>query len=308
MPAFKLNRLVRACACAGALALSTAAMAEIHMTISARGSGLVADTREFDDSVSQVSGSMFAGTPGAGGSIHAGPLACPDDLCGPSVSWPGANAAATVDMTIGHLGVAARAWANPPEVYDAQGNASVNVLDTLYPTGTLTFKVRVNVDLSAGSGGETFSFYQFGLALGSGDNKQRLFDFQAWDDPDGESPYDVEGRGASFAINRFWEGSQESGTASVDSVFEMSVEVPFMGNSLALEIYNFASAQAEDGASASVSSLNSGYLGIEGSYSSAAGYSYPGYSAPVPEAGTVMLWLMGGGLLALGARRRTARP
>ena len=58
---------------------------------------------------------------------------------------------------------------------------------------------------------------------------------------------------------------------------------------------------------ASVSSLNSGWLGIAGDYTSASGFTYTGYSAAVPEPGTALLWLLGSGLLAFAAGRSTRR-
>ncbi len=133
MAGFKFNRLLRACVFAGALSVSTGAMAKIDIGIDtgSRGeeSGNGGDNGIFNPPVKEVSGHGFAGPGGGGSSVHEGPLVCPGGSCGPTASTPGANAAATVNMNVGHFGVSASAWANPPEVHEAR--VFVNVSDTL---------------------------------------------------------------------------------------------------------------------------------------------------------------------------------
>jgi hypothetical protein len=88
-------------------------------------------------------------------------------------------------------------------------------------------------------------------------------------------------------------------------VFNISIEVPapVLSQGMEFGIYNYAQAESEDSNNASVSSLNSGYVGIDGNYSSFEGYTYAGH--PVPEPGTTAMGLAGGAvLLGLRARRR----
>jgi hypothetical protein len=146
---------------------------------------------------------MFAGTSGGGGSIEEGLLSCPSDVCGPAVMTPGASAAGFADMTVGRVGVAARALSNPPEVYNAQGLSSIQVNDTLFASGNLIFNIRVDVGLNASNGEDTFAEYDFVLTLSDNpDEMHTLFSFSAWDNPNGEGNL-PEGRGASYQIDRF---------------------------------------------------------------------------------------------------------
>lgn len=329
MPGFKFKRLFRACVCAGALSLSTAAMAKIDINVTAGSqgeeSGFGGDNGIFNPPVKQASGYGFAGPGGGGGGVLQGPLACPGLACDPAASTPGANAAATVNMNVGHFGVSARAWANPPEVGRAYGRTVLYVTDEVFGTGLLTFDIRIDVALGAGSGdssSDSFGDFAFNLAHRQDqDHLLPFFEFSAWDDPTRDRSIEHGGEvlplptsGAFVRITTFWEGPGQGSFEVfeiVPGVFETSIVVPlsfFQGNTLYLEAYNSAAAEAEGSANASVSSLNSGWLGIKGDYTSASGFTYTGFSNPIPEPGTTMLWLLGGGLLALGARRRTTRP
>jgi hypothetical protein len=301
------RRRLGALAVAVALAAAPAAQAEIRLHIAATGGGSASDEVVFEEPVKQASGHMFAGVGDGGGSIEEGLLGCPSTVCGPVAATPGATAAGFADMTVGRVGVAARAWSNPPEIHDAQAFSSIHVNDTLFASGNLTFHIRVDLGLNASHGEDTFAGYDFVLTLvDDPDFPQTLFAFSAWDDPTGENG--VPGRGASYEVNRFWEGPGNiTGEllSPVPSVFTISIDVPAiaLGQSIDFGIYNFAQAESDDSNSASVSSLNSGYVGIEGSYASSEGYDYAGYT--VPEPGTTATGLAGGAvLLGLRARRR----
>lgn len=293
-----------------ALAAAPAAQAEIRLHIAADSSGgLASDEVVFEPPVKKASGYMFAGTGDGGGSIQEGPLSCPSDLCGPVAIAPGATAAGSVDMTVGRVGVAARAWSNPPEVYDAQGLSSIHVNDTLFANGNLTFHIRVDVGLNASNGEDTFAEYDFALTLSDNpDEMHTLFSFSAWDNPNDE-PGAPEGRGAAYQVDRFWEGpGNVTGEVldEVPSVFSISIEMPagVLSQGMEFGIYNFAQAESEDSNSASVSSLNSGYVGIAGNYSSFEGYNYAGYAVPEPGRGAMGLT---GSAMLLGLRAMSSR-
>lgn len=302
------RRLTPGIAAAAALLAVPSAQAEIVLTVSADAHHLASDQRSFDDTVKKATGYVFADFSNEGGSIHeGGPNGCPVIVCGQALT-PGATAAATVDMNIGHVGVAARGWASPP-TNAAQGLSVVDVSDTLFASGNVTFDIRVNFGLDASQGDDTFALYEFSLMMREdADQMRTLFALSAWDDPKGDSHWGVSGRGASSFVDRFWEGPGQGNYhefATVPSVFSISIDVPasvFDGGTDVV-IHNYAKAESEDSNFASVSSLNSGYLGITGNYVSSAGYSYQGYAAVVPEPGTAALWLAGAGLL-LGARHR----
>lgn len=334
MPDLGFNRLIRGFACAGALTLSTAAMADISFIISAGGIGVDGntDTTSFDSSVKQVSGHMFAGVGqgSGGGSVILGPLPCLSvQLCGLQAATIGSNAAGTVDMNSGHLGVGGRAWASPPVSKD-HGRVSLNVDDFLSGTGSLTFNVRINVGLDATNiDADTFSTYAFRLSVKTPDFIQPFFEFEAWDDPHYETTdLSMPSRGSFSTISRFWNGPGDVTTTispHIPGVFQTSVVVPFdLSGSMHLLIHNSAVAEAHNdprtpgGSFASVSSLNSGYLGIVGNYTSASGYTYTGFSGPtipdpgvpaIPEPSTTALMLLGGGLMAfvVAHRRRQRR-
>lgn len=292
-----------------ALAAAPAAQAEIRLHIAATGSNAAAsDEVVFEAPVKKASGHMFAGSSGEGGSIEEGLLSCPDFICGPGASTPGASAAGSVDMTVGRVGVAARAWSNPPEVHYAQAFSSIQVSDTLFASGSVTFHIRVDVGLHASNGEDTFAEYDFVLTLSDNpDEMHTLFSFQAWDNPNDE-PGAPAGRGAAWQIDRFWEVPGNVTGEELDHVppvFSTSIEVPagVLSHSMEFGIYNFAQAESEDSNNASVSSLNSGYVGIAGNYDSFEGYTYAGYTVPEPGAAATGL-AAGAALLVLRALRR----
>lgn len=303
-------------AIASMLAAAPAAQAEIRLHIAATGGGGTAsDEVVFENPTLRASGYMFAasnGVGGSGGSIDEGLLPCPDDVCGPVATAPGAAAAGFADMTVGRVGVAARAWSNPPEVVDAQAFSAIHVTDTLSASGNVTFHIRIDLDLNASDGQDTFAEYDFMVTLSENpDEMHTLFGFTAWDNPNDESGAPP-GRGASYQIDRFWEGPGHvtfEDLATVPPVLAISIEVPagVLSDGMELRIYNFGQAESEDSNTASVSSLNSGYVGITGDYSSIEGYTYAGY--PVPEPGATVSGLAGGvALLGLRALRRPGSP
>ena len=304
------RRLTLGIAAAAALLAASAAQAEFRLSVAASAHSSASDERSFDDTVKRATGYMFADQSNANGSIHeGGPDVCPPIVCGQAAT-PGATAAATVDMNTGHMGVAARAWTNPPKPHAAQSFSVVDVSDRLFASGNLTFHIRVDFGLDASQGDDTFALYQFSLTMrDTADAIHTLFGLSAWDDPKGDSPWGVSGRGASTFVERFWEGPGQGSHqefTTVPSVFSISIDVPasVFDGGIDLGIRNYAKAESEDSNNASVSSLNSGYLGITGNYASSAGYNYVGYAAVVPEPGTAALWLAGAGLLLRARHRR----
>lgn len=272
------------CIFIGAGALATAALAETSIQIGAHGGGNSrSNGQTFADSVKVASGYMSASNIGASGSIFTGGLACPGLLCPATASGPGANATATFDMNRAHLGVQAYASANPPEVSKGEGSATINVSDVLFvQPGSLTFNIHLSFALGASGPNDTFSSYKFGLVLFTDpDFPMQLFNFSAWDDPNHAITDAADStRGARVTIDRdllLGPGNvttQDIALAAGGTVYQTSVVVPFMyRDGWNLQIYDRAEAEAQTTGTASVSSLNSGYLGITGNYSSAAGYN-----------------------------------
>lgn len=287
------------------LGLAAGASAEIEVYVAAQADKAWSDGLFFDPPLLRASGHASASSIGSSGGIGPGLLGCSTLLCGPSAQTPGAHAAVNVDAERGRIGVLAFAWGKAGD-FDAEASAVGRIVDTLdIPAGPpLMFRLRVELGFDASQADDTEARYDFAVTLRrSSDESITFFAFGASE----------VGDGSGSTLRQAWiagTGLGPGGAGPLDpipGVFEIALPLQLDPGQYRLEIYGHAHAEADDdGGPASVDSLFSGYLGIDGDYHSWSGYDYAGYSAPVPEPAGLALWVLGGLGLALRLSRRRA--
>ncbi len=277
--------------------LPLAALAQITIDVGAQEEPAFSDGRTFDLPVKRAWGRAEASMFGGLVLFGEGSLACPLATCGPFITGPGASAAARADATKMNVGVRAYA-ASAPWLTD--GIAEVSILDTLSVTSAGTLILDIRLDLALAATGSSDAIYNFGISLGSGDDKRGVFAFQA-----------SEKSGVRTAQMFLNDGATIVDLPAVPSSFDHIVEVPiiFTPGLVPIEVTASAHADSRSGESSFVDAFNSAWLGISGvSYSSLNGYSYPGFAAAVPEPTPAALLLAGLAFVVLAANKRRIRP
>jgi hypothetical protein len=278
-------------------ALPLAAYAQIQIDVGAQADNAFSDGRTFAPSVDQAWGRAVASSLGGFAIFGEGTLSCPLGTCtpGPTVGDFSA-AAARADATKMTVGVFARGAATS---FLTEAIAEVSVRDTLAIAsggfGTMTFDIHIDLDLISASGSSDAS-YSFGITLGSGDERRGVFAFHAAD-----------AGGARTAQVFLNDATTVLDLPDIPSTFDRIVSVPvFGGTSVPIEVFASAHTDAGSGEEAFVDAFNSAWLGISGvSFTSANGYSYPGFTAAIPEPTPAVLLLAGLAMVLLGYRHRS---
>jgi hypothetical protein len=270
--------------------------AEIKIAVGAQADHAVNDEVAFDASVTRAwgrAGDTFINNPYL--HIQEGLPGCLVVDCGPFNTVPGVSGTARADATKMNVGV--RAYG--AGATNTSGFGEVEVHDQLnIPAGSSSLPFEVHLDLELSASLNANSTFTFGIALGSGEDKRTAFSFTATDD------------GTSRTVRAFLDnGATELVLDHIPSSFDHAFAVPVIAafpSSLAIEIFARGAVDSGSGASAFVDGFNSAWLGIGGSFTSANGYSYPGFTAPIPEPTTAALFLAGLAVVTLGYRRSRA--
>lgn len=171
----------------------------------------------------------------------------------------------------------------------------MSVFDTLNvdAVGTMTFGIRVDLDLLAATGSSD-AVYSFGITLGSGDERRGVLGFRAGDED-----------GVRTAQVFLGDGMTVLDLPDIPSTFERNVTVPIFPGSIDIEVSASAHSDAHSAQAAFVDAFNSAWLGISGvGYTSLNGYGYPGFAAAIPEPTPAALLLAGLAIVMLECRRR----
>ncbi len=276
--------------------LPLAAAAEINIEVGAQEEPAFSDGRTFDAAVKQAWGRAEASSAGGFTLFGEGPLSCPLGTCLPLPTVAGMSAAAArADATRMNVGVFARGASDR----NTDAIAEVSLRDTLAlgGSGIMTFNVHIDLDLLVASG-TSDAVYNFGITVGSGDDRRGVFALRAADEG-----------GIRTAQVFLDDGATILDLPDIPSSFERNISVPVSFGTLPVEVFASAHAAAHAGEGAFVDAFNSAWLGISGvSYTSLSGYSYPGFAAAVPEPTPAALLLAGLALVALAARRRAGSP
>lgn len=298
---YRASRTMRwlAIAAAGSLLLPVAARSEITIDVGAINENASSNSFVFPAADKRAWGWSFAGSQGSNTVFGVGPAPCDNISCDPGPSLPGgAGGIARADATQMSLGV--RGWAYSTS-FSANGTAEVEVRDNIVTTGFTTLQLNFHIDLnafsvSAASGSE--GRYSFAVLLGSGDAIATAFAFRA------------ERRYTSSNVFETVAQVSQNGTLvdlpDIPSTYDVTLPVFFAPGSTQIQVAAaaFANGPSAPGA-VNVNAYNSGWLGIQGNFSSANGYGYPGFAAAVPEPSTLALWACGMvAVLAAAVRRR----
>ena len=282
-----ISALRRSAAFVALASLPLAAAAEINIEVGAQEDLTFSDGRTFDAAVNQAWGRAEASSAGGWALFGEGPLSCPLATCVPSPSLGGMSAAAArADATRMNVGVFARGFSDR----NTDAIAEISVRDTLAlgGSGVMTFDVHIDLDLLV-AGATSDAVYNFGIIVGSGDDRRGVFSLRA-----------AEEGGLRTAQVLLDNGATVLDLPDIPSAFEHNINVPVFFGTVPIEVFVSAHAAGSPGEAASVDAFNSAWLGISGvSYNSLNGYTYPGYTAAIPEPTPAALLLAGLALVAL---------
>lgn len=282
----RTGRLVAAGALAFIVPLSASAAIEIAVDAqeeTAAGNGLT-----FDPPVTRAWGRAIAASGTASVQIEEGSAPPCPITCVPGPTLPGARAVARADATRMNVGVFARGFST----FTTLATAEVSVRDTLNipAPGMLSFDIRLDFDIAASAAAT--AQYRFGIALGSGDDRFGVFNISAQED-DGVRTAQVLLDDAMTVLD----------LPEIPTTYERVVNIPVFPGPIAIEVFASAFIDAGNAEFALVDAYNSAWLGIGGSFTSANGYSYPGFAAAIPEPSQAALLLAGLTIVGLGCGR-----
>ncbi|MCX2863611.1 PEP-CTERM sorting domain-containing protein [Paucibacter sp. PLA-PC-4] len=209
---------------------------------------------------------------------------------------PGAEARADFDGTRG----AAR-LSSEIDMIGATG-ATITVYDRLEilpDSGPLTFRLRVDsLSMSAQGPGAVANFF-VGAALYDGDGYDiGLVGFGF--------TKEVDASGISSEFGFSFAGVNLTQLDHQPTLVERSFTFTPPAGALLLRWQISGGTESWLGTGAAqISAFHTAYLGIDGNYTSQAGFSYPGFQAPIPEPTTSLLMFVG--LIGLGAVKYRAR-